>query len=118
MRMPINMPEALAACKDGAYALALEDYAQLRDQLAAFGEWAQSPLQPSRGGAAVADATVGNTTQAARAILGFAFNVAHHDGTPDLRSLLNGDLIASYVAWAGATRMKKPLSISLELPYS
>ena len=113
--MPINMPEAIAACKDGAYALALEDYAQLRDQLAAFGEWAQSPLQPSRGGAAVADATVGNTTQAARAILGFAFNVAHHDGTPDLRSLLNGDLIASYVAWAGATRMKKPLSISLEL---
>ena len=113
--IPTSMPEAITACKDGAYALALEEYAQLRDQLAAFGEWAQSPLQPSRGGAAVADATVGNTTQAARAILGFASNVAHRDGTPDLRWLLDGQMLSSYISWAGSTRLKKPLSISLEL---
>ena len=113
--MPASLPEAVAACQDGAYSLALEEHPQLRDQLAAFTEWAQSPLQPSRGGAAVADATVGNTTQAARAILGFAYNVAHRDGTPDLRVLLDGEMIASYVAWAGATRLKKPLSISLEV---
>ena len=113
--IPTSMPKAITACKDGAYALALEEYAQLSDQLAAFGEWAQSPLQPSRGGAAVADATVGNTTQAARAILGFASNVAHRDGTPDLRWLLDGHMLSSYISWAGSTRLKKPLSISLEL---
>ena len=109
--MPASLPEALAACKDGAYSLALEECPQLREQIKAFTEWAQNPLQPSRGGAAVADATVSNTVQAMRAILGFAYNIAHRDGTPDLRALLDGELIASYVAWAGSTRLKKPLSI-------
>ena len=113
--VPASLPEAVAACPDGAYSLALEEHSQLREQLAAFAEWAQNPLQPSRGGAAVADATIGNTTQAARAILGFAYNVIHTDGTPDLRALLDGELLAKYVSWAGTTRLKKPLSISLEV---
>ena len=113
--MPAVMPEAVAACSDGAYSLALEEHQQLREQLSAFSAYAQTPLQPSRGGASLADATVSNTVQAARAILGFAYNVAHRDGTPDLRVFLDGEMNASYVAWAGTTRLKKPLTISLEV---
>jgi len=116
--MPANLPDALTACPDGPYAIALSDHATLAKQLESFGTWSQAPVQPSRGGAAVADATKDNTVQAARIMLGFAKNVMLRDGEPDLRWLLNGELIASYVSWAGATRKKKPLSLSLEVSSS
>jgi hypothetical protein len=113
--MPPSLPEPLQTCNEGPYALAIEDYDQLRQQLEVFTSWAQSPLQPSRAGHAIADATVSNSVQAARTILGFAANVAHRDGTPTLKWLLDGELIASYISWGGSTRQKKPLSLSLEL---
>ena len=112
--MPPTLPEALTTCPDGAYAIALSDHAMLSQQLEAFASWAQTPVQPSRGGAAVADATKDNTVQAARIIIGFAVNVMGRRD-PDLRWILDGELLASYVSWAGATRKKKPLSLSLEV---
>ena len=70
----------------------------------AFGRWSQNPVQLSRPGVVVADATRDNTMQASRMVLGWAKNVAGREGEPTLNWLLDGELIAGYVSWGGAVR--------------
>ena len=113
--MPATLPEPLTSVASGPYAIGVEHYAALRQQVSSFASWAQTPLQLDRAGNAVANATRDNTITAARLVLGYAIRVAGRDGEPDLRWLLDGSMLAGYVSWASTTRKKQPSSLSLEV---
>jgi hypothetical protein len=84
-------------------------------QLGLFRVWAQSPVELSRPGPSLAEATVQNTVRVARFFCGWAKVVDSNLEEPTLCWFLDGRLFARYMSWSCDVRKKKPSSLAWEV---
>ena len=112
---PDSLPAAASLLSTGHYALPVSQHVLFEQQLRLFRLWAQSPVELSRPGPTLADATVENTVRVARCFCGWVIIADSSLEEPNLRWFLDGRLFSRYMSWSCDVRKKQPSSLAWEV---
>ena len=93
----------------------MSQHVLFEQQLRLFRLWAQSPVELSRPGPTLADATVENTVRVARCFCGWVIIADSSLEEPNLRWFLDGRLFSRYMSWSCDVRKKQPSSLAWEV---